>query len=365
MKRSIVYKNRPDNNAPGPFSLLSPEDDSEEFTVLIFDWEDTIDPDGDEVTYNLIIATDNHFNNVAYLEEGIRRSLAYVDKSAALLDLTDYYWKVEAVDECGAVTTSETRHFHTDNTNIFYSLCIVSLFSALDKSPIIGARVEIGDKESYDPDSYFYLFTLAPVNSINITASATGYADFSGTASVQELDIVDIEVYMTPLNSSPGIGDIADQGIFADASTGPISFNVWDQETPAESLNLSSVSSDTDLVPNGNIVFGGSAGNRAVTVTPAAGQSGTATITVTVSDGQASASDSFVLTVTAKALPGDLNGDNSVDQVDLSLALKVLAGISADIRDDYVTCGADVNGDGRIGMHEVIYIKEKIEGVRE
>ena len=61
---------------------------------------------------------------------------------------------------------------------------------------------------------------------------------------------------------------------------------------------MSGSSSNTTLVPNGNIVFGGSGANRTVTVTPAANQSGTATITVTVSDGALTASDTFVLTVT-------------------------------------------------------------------
>ena len=57
------------------------------------------------------------------------------------------------------------------------------------------------------------------------------------------------------------------------------------------------------LVPNGNIVFGGSGANRTVTVTPAAGQLGTATITVTVSDGQLTANDTFVLTVISNTPP--------------------------------------------------------------
>ena len=67
----------------------------------------------------------------------------------------------------------------------------------------------------------------------------------------------------------------------------------------------------------------------------------------------------------AGAITGDLNGDDLVDQTDLSLAMKVLAGMNpGGIRLDYATCGADVNEDGKIGMEEVIYIKEKIEGIR-
>ena len=66
----------------------------------------------------------------------------------------------------------------------------------------------------------------------------------------------------------------------------PIAFTVGDAETAAGSLTVSGSSSNPTLVPNANIVFGGSGANRTVTVTPAANQNGTATITVTVSDGQ-------------------------------------------------------------------------------
>ncbi|MCD4716678.1 MAG: PKD domain-containing protein [Desulfobacterales bacterium] len=62
---------------------------------------------------------------------------------------------------------------------------------------------------------------------------------------------------------------------------------------------------------------------------------------------------------------GDIDGDGDVDQDDVSLALQVLSGKNpSGIRSNYATSGADVNGDGRIGMEEVIYIKEKISSVR-
>jgi hypothetical protein len=54
------------------------------------------------------------------------------------------------------------------------------------------------------------------------------------------------------------------------------------------------------LVPNVNIVFGGSDASRTVTITPASNQSGTSTITLTVADGNgATATDTLVLTVNA------------------------------------------------------------------
>src|SRR5207237_6254558 len=51
------------------------------------------------------------------------------------------------------------------------------------------------------------------------------------------------------------------------------------------------------LVPNSNILFGGSDSNRTVTILPVTNQFGTATITISVSDGQASVSKTFLLTV--------------------------------------------------------------------
>ena len=100
-------------------------------------------------------------------------------------------------------------------------------------------------------------------------------------------------------NTPPTITGIAAQVRNEDTATGAIAFTVGDAETAAGSLTVSGSSNNTTLVPNGNIVFGGSGANRTVTVTPAANQNGTANITVTVSDGSLSTPTSFQLTVNA------------------------------------------------------------------
>ena len=89
------------------------------------------------------------------------------------------------------------------------------------------------------------------------------------------------------------------QTVNEDTATAPIPFTVGDAGDGGRSLTVSGTSTNTTLVPNGNIVFGGSGANRTVTVTPAAHQAGTATITVTVSDGTLTTVDTFLLTVTA------------------------------------------------------------------
>src|SRR5439155_20560173 len=101
------------------------------------------------------------------------------------------------------------------------------------------------------------------------------------------------------VNDPPTISNIADQSTAVGTAAGPIGFTVGDVETAAGSLTLSGSSSNPTLVPDGNIVFGGSGSSRTVTVTPAANQTGTATIAVTVSDGVNNTSVTFMLTVSS------------------------------------------------------------------
>jgi len=101
-----------------------------------------------------------------------------------------------------------------------------------------------------------------------------------------------------PQNTPPTISDVTDQRIFPNTPTRSIPFTISDAQTAASNLAVSASSSDTNLVPNANIVFGGSGSNRTVTVTPLVGRKGATAITVTVTDAQAeSATDVFMLTV--------------------------------------------------------------------
>ena len=98
-------------------------------------------------------------------------------------------------------------------------------------------------------------------------------------------------------NTAPTISNITNRTINEDAGSGAIAFTIGDVETAAGSLVVSGSSSNTTLVPNSGIVFGGSGGNRTVSVIPASERSGSASIAVTVSDGTLSATTYFVVTV--------------------------------------------------------------------
>lgn len=110
------------------------------------------------------------------------------------------------------------------------------------------------------------------------------------------------------VNDAPTITAIANVNATSGSPVGPIAFTIADVDNDVATFvtptNISGSSSDTLLVPNANIVFGGSGASRTVTVTPAAGQTGTAVITVTINDGGVggTVTETFDVVVTAPVL---------------------------------------------------------------
>lgn len=101
------------------------------------------------------------------------------------------------------------------------------------------------------------------------------------------------------INAFPTISSLGNVLTNEDCVAGPLAFTIGDAETPAASLVLTSQSSNTNLVPAANLLFGGAGSSRTLTVIPATNQSGTATIALTVSDGLASVQTAFNVTFNA------------------------------------------------------------------
>ncbi len=123
----------------------------------------------------------------------------------------------------------------------------------------------------------------------------------------------DQQPYTSPavISQPPTISGIANQTIPQDTSTGPLALTVSDPVTPANNLTLYGYSSNPQVIPYGNIAFGGSGSNRTVTVTPAAGVSGISTIYLTVGNAALrSASTSFVVSVVSTNVGADLFCDD-------------------------------------------------------
>jgi Bacterial Ig domain len=158
---------------------------------------------------------------------------------------------------------------------------------------------------------------VIPSPAVNYSSpNATGSLSFTPIANAQGSAAITVTVndggasnnivtrsFTVAINQPPAISALINRVITVGAQTQAIPFTISDAETPAASLTLAGTSSNPALVQNAGIVFGGAGGNRTITVTPLAGQSGNANITVTVSDGLATASSTFQLSVQTKPAP--------------------------------------------------------------
>ncbi|MBI3414660.1 MAG: hypothetical protein HY043_04965, partial [Verrucomicrobia bacterium] len=124
-----------------------------------------------------------------------------------------------------------------------------------------------------------------------VTITATDTSGLQNSVSF----VLDVQF----VNNPPTISALVNQATSTNGPPVTQAFTVGDVETPAANLLFFASSSDTTLVPNSNIVFGGSGANRTITVTPGGGTAqGQATITVSVVDGnQGIAQSQFTVTV--------------------------------------------------------------------
>jgi hypothetical protein len=109
----------------------------------------------------------------------------------------------------------------------------------------------------------------------------------------------------TPTNVPPTIS-VVSGGVCA-SSGGNMNLTVGDAN--GDPLNLSGTSSNTSVVPNSNIIFGGSGTNRTITITAVAASTvRNATITVNVSDGSDTTPVTIMVVVGTNGTNSALNG---------------------------------------------------------
>lgn len=206
------------------------------------------------------------------------------------------------VNTAPVVSSISNRTIQEDGSTGAISFTVSDKETSADKLTVTVSS----SNQSLVPNSSIALGGSGSNRTINITpvkgqsGTATITIRVSDGMNTTETSFV---VTVTAVNKPPTISSIPAQSTKQDNSVGPIGFTISDRETPAANLTLTGTSSNTALVPNGNIVFGGSGANRTVTVTPAKGQSGNVTITVRVSDGVNAATTSFALTVEAVNTP--------------------------------------------------------------
>jgi hypothetical protein len=104
-------------------------------------------------------------------------------------------------------------------------------------------------------------------------------------------------VTVNAVNDAPTISDIDSLTILEDGTTGDLAFTINDVDAGAI-LNVTAYTNNQILVPNGNLIIGGTGASRTIAATLQPNQNGIAIVTVEVSDGLLTATDTFTLTVT-------------------------------------------------------------------
>jgi VCBS repeat-containing protein len=256
-----------------------------------------IDVDGDDLTYAHVPGSGPSDGGLAFLSDG---TFTYTpDPGFHGTDSFDFTANDGTVDSGSATftITVNSAPAASDGSD-----------STAEDTPLTGNLTAT----DLDLDSLTYSKVTDPAHG-SVTVNANGSFSYTPAANYNGPDsftfkandgfvnsnTATFSITVVAVNDAPSISNIVDQTIAEDATTGALSFTVNDVETPAGSLTVSGSSSNTTLVPNGNIFFGGAGSSRTVTVTPAANQNGSATITVTVSDGLLSGSDTFLVTVNA------------------------------------------------------------------
>lgn len=182
--------------------------------------------------------------------------------------------------------------------------------------------------------------TVRPLtNQIGSTTITIMVTDASNAVAMAEFEIT-----FNPVNDLPSITDIANFSVNEDTNSVMVSFTIEDPETLPQDLTVTATSSGQALVPNSNLVLGGSGTARTLTMMPLTNQFGTTTISIFVGDGTATNTETFVLTVnpvndrptitglTAQTIAEDTSTPAlaiTVDDVDTNVASLILSAESS------------------------------------
>jgi len=298
----------PVNDAPvvtppnDPDELTIPEDGATEILYYIIS---DIDSDVTAITMTPSSSEENIVKpeNIVLSGNGAERTVQITPEADAYGDVTitlraddhgavnrygtgSFVLHITAVNDPPVIVTIPNQETDEDHSisNIPLTVSdIDSNVSAITYSAISGNTGLIdssGVLFDTDPDTGAPRMTLTPKDDQNGEALIT----IKATDSDGKWTTTSFKLTVNPVNDAPTITNISEQTILEDSATGTLTFRVSDVDNDATTLNVTKVSSDTDIVPTANIVLSGAGSEQMVKVTPAADQNGTVSITLRVTD---------------------------------------------------------------------------------
>jgi len=170
-----VYKAKTGNSEPTPFTLVYPDADDPVRTTLMLDWTDSSDPDGDSFSYSILFSKNDNSFAAPIRIEGVEHSSYLVGSEVGLDDLSTYYWKVQAIDEYGAIRESGIWSFNTDNTNPVVAWFKGYIYNSSTNQTIADAAVLIDNSTIGTDSGGYYLGEITP-GSHTFTVTTAGYS---------------------------------------------------------------------------------------------------------------------------------------------------------------------------------------------
>ncbi|KPA13606.1 hypothetical protein MHK_006187, partial [Candidatus Magnetomorum sp. HK-1] len=174
-------------------------------------------------------------------------------------------------------------------TDIETADCSLSITYASSNTTLVST-----ENISYTCSSGIFYLSITPTTnqSGNATISITVTDAGNLTASTS------FSLTVIAVNTAPTIGSIDNQSTNKNTSISAISLTATDIETTDCNLNITFVSSNTNLISASNISYTCDSDNFTLSLTPTTSQSGLSTITVTINDPEGlTAFTSFDLTV--------------------------------------------------------------------
>jgi 6-phosphogluconolactonase (cycloisomerase 2 family) len=192
------------NNPPGLFELISPADGATDVSRRTpFLWNASIDPDGDSVTYRIVVSENADLSSPTIDENGI--SGTSYTPSSSLASNTTYYWRVTASD--GTLTTdSEIRSFVTGTSEVVNNPpAAFSLISPVNGATDVARRTTFRWNASVDPDGDTVAYRIVISENADLSAPVINESGISGTSYMPASNLDESTTYYWRVSATDGI----------------------------------------------------------------------------------------------------------------------------------------------------------------